>query len=169
MIMMESSLLKNTKTSSNLLLVGVGNASRGDDALGWDFVKIVAENFDDAEVEYRYQLQVEDSDLFSRYDTIIVADASHEVYTSGFQIGLCKPAPHYFFSSHAQKPETILHLTNEVFDAYPQVYVVAISGYHWELSDGLSVEAAVNLNKAISYFKQHFLDFEMTSEVVVRN
>ena len=154
--MKESLLLKNTKTKQKLLFIGVGNGSRGDDALGWEFVSRVTPNFPDAEVEYKYQLQVEDSALFSEFQTIIIADASHKDYPEGFDFKLSNPAPHYYFSSHAQHPETVLHITQQVFHAFPAVYVMAISGYQWELTDQISTKAGENLKNAIDHFLGEF-------------
>jgi hydrogenase maturation protease len=152
--MKENLLLRNLKTKEKVLFIGVGNTSRGDDALGWDFVSKAKVFFPDADLEYKYQLQVEDSELFSWYNTIIIGDASHEEHPDGFEFKSCQAAPHYYFSSHAQHPDTVLHLTHEIFKVYPSVYVMAISGYQWDLSEGLSNLALQNLNNALSYFKK---------------
>ena len=70
--------MKNLKTdSTRILLIGIGNSGRGDDGLGWKFTELVERsgyNFFDC--EYRYQLQIEDTVLISKYDTVLFVDAS---------------------------------------------------------------------------------------------
>src|SRR6478736_6461247 len=100
-----------------ILIIGVGNSGRGDDGLGWKLAEKAEELFHDVcDVEYRYQLQVEESELISRYDVVIFADATHELLENGFEFRRCQPAREYFFSSHVQSPEAILYLTDVVFD-----------------------------------------------------
>jgi Ni,Fe-hydrogenase maturation factor len=58
------------KSTSKKLIVGIGNASRGDDGLGWKFLDLLKERgFDDWELIYRYQLNVEDADLVKEADS----------------------------------------------------------------------------------------------------
>ena len=72
--MKENLLLRSSKTKEKVLFIGIGNTSRGDDALGWDFVSKAQLHFPDADVEYKYQLQVEDSEL-SVHDTLPILQA----------------------------------------------------------------------------------------------
>jgi Ni,Fe-hydrogenase maturation factor len=61
---------------SRTLLIGIGNSGRADDGLGWAFLdeveKTLPKNYD---LEYRYQLQVEDAELISHYNTVFFIDA----------------------------------------------------------------------------------------------
>ena len=135
--------MKNIKTDSpKILLIGIGNSGRGDDGLGWKFADLVEHslyNFFDC--EYRYQLQIEDSEMVSKYDKVIFADAAHSVLINGFEINACKGAGHYFYSSHIQSPETILYLANALYQRYPKAYTLGISGQYWDLKTSLSKEA----------------------------
>jgi len=91
------------------LLIGIGNGSRGDDALGWLFLKEIEEkDHGRFELEYRYQLQVEDADLISKYERVLFVDATEEHLPDGFIIKKCEPANSYFFSSHLQSPNCTL-------------------------------------------------------------
>lgn len=146
------------EVSNKVLLIGIGNSGRGDDGLGWKFTDMLKRyKFDFLDYEYRYQLQVEDTLLISRYSEVIFADASHEVLENGFEVKSCIPANHYFFSSHIQSPETILYLANDLYDKQPAAYTVAISGLYWELKTSLSKEAKKNLQSAIAFFLEDFL------------
>ena len=149
--------MKNIKAKDQrFLIIGVGNISRGDDALGWNFVSALDSVYD-FDFEYRYQLQVEDSEMISHYDKVVIVDASHEDLPDGFELKLCQAAPHYYFSSHAQKADTILHLTNEVYGAFPEVYTLAISGYQWDLDEKTSTLASENFDRALAYFRNEFI------------
>lgn len=166
--------MKNLKTDSNrILLVGIGNTGRGDDGLGWKFADFFQDNADDfIDVEYRYQLQIEDAALISRYDTIIFVDASHEKLKDGFEIKPCKAAGHFFYSSHMQSPQTILFLADSLFATSPEAFTVAISGFDWKLKTSLHSKAEKNLQSAINYFKKEYLPAihtHSTSELERRN
>jgi len=148
--------MKNIKTDSNrVLLVGIGNSGRKDDGLGWQFAEY-AELMDwpFLDVEYRYQLQVEDVMLISRYNKIYFADASHGKMQDGFECKPCTAAQHYFFSSHLQTPETILYLAKELFDKSPEAFTIAMEGQDWGLGTEMSTAAIINLDKALAFFKK---------------
>ncbi len=138
------------------LIIGIGNEGRRDDGLGWRFAE-KAEVFsaDFFDFEYRYQLQVEDAELVSRYDYVIFADATVEKFENGFDFAPCRSGGEYFFSSHLQSPEAVLHLSETLYKANPEAYIMRICGEEWEMGIGLSIPANKNLASAITYFKQH--------------
>ncbi len=151
--------MKNLKTdSTRILLIGIGNSGRGDDGLGWKFTELVERsgyNFFDC--EYRYQLQIEDTVLISKYDTVLFVDASQDALKDGFEIKSCKAASHYFYSSHMQSPETILYLANDLYNKFPEAYTIAISGHYWDLKTSLSKKAEKNVQLAFTFFIKDFL------------
>jgi hydrogenase maturation protease len=142
------------------LLIGIGNAAMGDDGLGWALADAVKEFLPkNLHTEYRYQLQVEDAMMVSDYDMVIFADASEEDLPGGFAFTPCYPAAHYFFSSHQQSPETILYLGEQLYQKKPTAFVLALSGYTWELGEELSPQAKVNLESAVQYLQS--IDFQI--------
>ncbi len=143
---------------SDILIIGIGNSGRNDDGLGWKFVDIISQSIQNSfDIEYRYQLQIEDADLVSKYNKVIFADASQAATQNGFEIIRCKKAGHYFFSSHLQSPETILYLAEMLYNKRPEAYTVAIEGQNWGLGKSLSKGAEKNLKKALAYFEKSFL------------
>jgi hydrogenase maturation protease len=131
------------------LLIAIGNTNRRDDALGWSLAALMEQQCDGwFDIEYRHQLQIEDAELVSRYEEVVFADATGEVLEQGFAWKDCRPAAHYFFSSHMQSPETVLYLAGELYNAYPRSAVLLIQGSDWQLSTGLSTEAAENLQRS---------------------
>ena len=151
--------MKNLKTdSTKILLMAIGNCGRGDDGLGWKFADLLQEKKNEnINIEYRYQLQVEDAELICYYDTIIFADASHEKQAEGFEIKPCIAAGHFYYSSHIQSPETIMFLANNLNKKYTEAYAIAISGNDWELKTSLSAAAEKNLQLALIFFNKEFL------------
>jgi Ni,Fe-hydrogenase maturation factor len=105
--------------------------------------------------EYRYQLQIEDAELVSKYEKVIFVDASRQPMGEGFSFFNCLPAPTSAFTTHQLNPETVLWLAQELFDVYPTGFVMAIGGTHWELHHGLSDQAEENFRKAIAFFKEY--------------
>lgn len=145
--------MKDTKNKSKHLIIGIGNSARADDALGWAFVSHVSQIMGDVfDYELRYQLQVEDSELICDYESILFVDATKEPLQDGFEMKRCEIAEHYYFSSHAQNPETVVYLASTLYDANPEAFVLAISGEEWDLKEAMSEAAQNNLRAAIDHF-----------------
>ncbi len=151
--------MNNLKTDdSNVLVIAIGNCGRNDDGLGWKFADYLRERgTGNMDIEYRYQLQVEDALLVSGYDLVFFVDASHANLEQGFEIKPCNAAGHYFFSSHAQTPETILYLSADLYNKIPIAYTIGIAGFNWGMGTSISYRASNNLEAAFRYFISGFL------------
>jgi hydrogenase maturation protease len=145
------------KLDHNILVLGIGNNGRQDDGLGWLFLDFLKDQETSIDLEYKYQLQIEDAELISNYDKVIFVDATKENTEDGFYLKPCLPSEKYGFSSHALAPETILHLCHKLYENYPEVSILGIQGYEWELKIGLSKKGVTNFNKAKKYFKNTVL------------
>ena len=142
----------------NVLIFGVGNTGRQDDGLGWlflDYLERLNLNF---RIEYRYQLQIEDAELLSHYNTVLFIDATKEKTEKGYSFKECNASENYSFSTHALKPETILFLTNSIYKKFPKAFVLGIEGYTWELEIGLSKVAKQNLSCVTKVFTEKLLN-----------
>ncbi|MGB5362538.1 MAG: hydrogenase maturation protease [Aureibaculum sp.] len=135
-----------------IIVLGIGNTGRQDDGLGWLFLDFLKSQKNSYVLEYRYQLQIEDAELISNYDEVIFVDATKEETNDGFFLKPCQASDKYSFSTHALAPETILYLTNKLYDHHPRSYIFGIQGYEWELKIGLSKRANENLDNAKNYF-----------------
>ncbi len=144
--------------SKKTLLFGIGNYGRADDALGWIFLdeikEYLPENFD---MEYRYQLQVEDAELASHYDVVYFIDAHVQSFEAGFSCEACMAKSVNSYTSHELEPETILYLTESIYDKKPESYVLGITGIDYELKVGLSKIARQNLSESVNYFTENIL------------
>ena len=146
--------MNDLNQTKKTLLIGIGNYGRADDALGWKFLDEFSALEDLYDFEYRYQLQIEDAELVSKYEKVIFVDASHQQLEKGFSFYSCLPAPTSAFTTHQLNPETVLWLAGELFDDSPKGYVMAIGGIQWKLHYGLSNQAKRNFKKAVAYFKK---------------
>ena len=145
------------KDSESLIIFGIGNNGRQDDGLGWKFLDFLEEQNANIDLEYRYQLQIEDAELISNYDKVIFVDATKEETENGFYLKPCHPSEAYSFSTHALNPETILYLSHNLYNHNPDASIFAIQGYDWELKIGLSNKGNINLKNAKKYFKDTVL------------
>ena len=137
---------------TNLLVIGIGNCGRADDGLGWAFLDQLEAQEADFSMAYRYQLQIEDAEMISHHPVIIFVDATEEVLPDGFKWQVCRPMGSYSYSTHALAPEAVTILCEQLYDATPKVYILAIQGNDWGLKEGLSKGAQRNLLKALKFF-----------------
>jgi len=149
-----------------ILVIGIGNSGRQDDGLGWLIIDHMLDKYKDVDKEYRYQLQIEDAELVSHYSKVIFVDATKEQVDHGFYIKDCKASISHGVSSHALHPETIIGLTNDLYDKFPEAFILGVQGYQWELKTGISEEARINLKKAISALPK-WLSFDSAKETVI--
>lgn len=151
---------------SKIIIIGIGNSGREDDGLGWAFLDEIKPklptHFD---VEYRYQLQIEDAELISHYDKVYFVDAHKQALENGVIISPCLPKDVHGFSSHALHPETIQFLVNSVYDKNPESYIIGISGGSFELKIGLTSKGKENLDKALSYFLNDFVKLMLPTNI----
>jgi hydrogenase maturation protease len=150
-----------------ILVIGIGNTGRQDDGLGWLVIDHILEDYNDIRKEYRYQLQIEDAELVSHYSKVIFVDATKEQVDNGFYLKPCKGSIGHGLSSHALHPETILGLTNELYDKYPEAFILGIQGYYWGLQVGISEQARVNFKKTINALPK-ILSFDTENDTVFR-
>jgi hydrogenase maturation protease len=160
--------MNDLKMGNKILMIGIGNNGRNDDALGWKFVDEFVSRDDIFTIEYRYQLQIEDALLISEYKKVIFVDASRKEYKNGFSFYRCIPARSETFTTHKLEPETVLWLANDLFNQSPEVYVMAISGMRWELHQGVTLVAQHNFERAVSFFKEWHQEMRTDAEVVMK-
>ena len=136
---------------ADTLVFGIGNAGRADDGLGWAFLdRVRCKPGFAAQAEYRYQLQVEDALLASRFGHVVFVDASREELPGGYRWGPCAAQAASAFTTHVLPPAAVLHYCHTLYDAAPRAELRALQGYRWDLHNGLSERAAANLAAALA-------------------
>jgi hydrogenase maturation protease len=136
-----------------LLLIGYGNAGRGDDGLGPAFAqRIAGAGLPGCRTEIDYQLTPEHALLVAEAGTVVFADA---------ETGLDRPFRFERLyadntgeiASHALAPGAVLALAGMLYGKAPEAWVLGISGRDFgSVSEGLSEPAARNLDLAIARF-----------------
>ena len=145
------------KEENKILVLGIGNVGRQDDGLGWLLLDYLEETkFENLDLEYRYQLQIEDAELLCHYKTVIFVDATKENTNEGFYYRICEASDKHSFSTHELCPETVLFLANNLYQHKPKAFIFGIQGYEWNLVIGLSEKAKVNFEKAKKYLVSKF-------------
>jgi hydrogenase maturation protease len=139
--------------SSLSLIYGIGNVGRQDDGLGWAFVDwLEAEALcTRAEIRRHYQLHLEDAELISHKKRVLFVDATKDASVESFTLERAEPKMDFSFTSHAISISSIMATCQQCFQRLPEVYVLAIRGYEWELKMGLTQEARHNLNDATAH------------------
>lgn len=155
----------STEVNKKCLILGIGNCGRQDDGLGWEFLDLLQNTPNSKfifKLEYRYQLQIEDAELLCNYDYVFFVDASKRILEDGFVIKKGIPSNQHGFTSHSLTPETILFISNQLYNHQPKSYIIEIEGFKWNLMQGLSKRAIINLKNAFNYFLL-FLNTELKS------
>lgn len=147
-----------------VLVFGIGNESRGDDALAPLLVRDLEEWARAAGLDGRvelmedYQLQVEHvTDLQGRIAVLFVdADVSCD---APFHFSEIDAGHDNSYTSHAMTPFALLHAYRQVYgtDA-PACHLLRVRGYGFELGEALSPEASDNLAQAVAQARSWLAD-----------
>jgi hydrogenase maturation protease len=134
------------------LVIGIGNPSRGDDAVGpLAIERLEALNLPDVELLTDFQLQVEYLlDLEGRQEVVFI-DASL-VGDGPFTFSPVTAMEDQSFTSHALSPGAVLAAYERHYGRLaPSSFVLAIRAYEFELGEGLCPAAAANLEAALAF------------------
>jgi len=132
-----------------VLVLAVGNPSRGDDALGPELAaRLEAAALPDVEIIVEFQLQIENAlDLVGR-ERVIFIDAGTGT-PAPFELRRAAPAADFLHTSHALSPEAVLATYERVTGAAsPEAWVLCVRGEAFELGEGLSEAAGGHLEAA---------------------
>jgi len=137
----------------SLLLIGYGNAGRGDDGLGPAFAeRISSANLKNCTVDIDYQLTVEHALQVSDAETVVFVDAVIGSATP-FCFEPVQADNTADLASHSLLPEAVLTLADMLYDKAPKAFVLGITGESFgEVAEGLSDAAHKNLDLAEAFF-----------------
>lgn len=137
-------------SAAPLLILAVGNPSRGDDALGPMLLDRLREAAD-SDVEYieDFQLQVEHAlDLAGR-QAVLFVDAALPGAAVGASLTPLRADAQVPPASHALRPQAVLCVAQQLPDPVPPAWQLAIEGERFALGEGLSPCAQQNLEAAV--------------------
>ncbi len=139
------------------LVFGIGNSGRSDDGLGWAFLdRLQEETILSGQLEYRYQLQVEDAALISGVDRVIFIDSYRGDLPNGFQWTPCEPMKEFAFTTHVLPPGAVLSLCRDLYGKSPRADTLMVQGACWDLQIGISPEAERHLENALRFFRSYW-------------
>ncbi len=138
---------------ASCLIYGIGNVGRQDDGLGWAFVDWLElrGRCPNAEIQRNYQLLLEDADLISTKKRVLFIDATKDAAVTSFTLERAAPKMDFTFTSHAISIPAVMATCQQCFDRLPEVHVLAIRGFEFELELGLTPAAQRNLDEATAY------------------
>ncbi len=141
--------------NSSSLIYGIGNIGRQDDGLGWAFIDWLEEESicPKAELMRHYQLHLEDADLISYKKQVLFVDATKALDVESIQLENMQAKMDFSFSSHAISIPSIMATCKQCFEKVPEVQLLTIKGYEWELQLGLTEKAKQNLKVATDFFR----------------
>ena len=149
-----SAVVAESTDLRDAMLIGIGNDGRGDDGLGWAFLKAIEQDEEfRGPIFYRYQLQIEDAELISHARRVVFVDASHHALPEGYRCQTCEPTHEVEFTSHQLSPQTVLFLCQQLYEEIPFAELLQIEGSSWDLQLGLSAAAKSNLAGAVRFFQ----------------
>ncbi len=144
-----------------VLVLAVGNPSRGDDALGPELAsRIEAAGWPGVEVIIEFQLQVEHAlDLEGRERVLFIdagtgTTAPYELrksvpFTKFQSIGDSVNGTDFLYTTHALPPDAVLATYQRIKgEQPPEAWVLCVRGERFELGESLTPEAARNLEAA---------------------
>ena len=139
-----------------VLVIGIGNPSRGDDAIGpLAIERLEAIGLPGVDLLTDFQLQVEHAlDLMGRREVIFVdATVAGE---RAFSFDPITPEADQGATTHALAPAAVLDVYRRYTDApLPTARVLAVRGVEFELGAPLSEAAARNLDAALEALVAH--------------
>jgi len=156
--------------SKEILIIGIGNIGRSDDALAWHFLDQIESLYPNQyTIEYRYQLQIEDAHLIANYRQVIFVDAYMLHHNAGYKWQKIKPKNTGTYTSHELLPEKVLFLCQEIYRKSPETHLLAISGKNFGLSCTMTNYAQDNLQKALSFFVDTITSDTKKTDIILNN
>lgn len=131
-----------------VLVYGIGNPGRQDDALGVRVVEALERVTPpvSATLEANYQLAPEDALLLSQHDVVIFVDATMDPdAATPFAVTSVSPGAIHAFTSHALDMGTLVELCRRLYGHAPRAYAMALPAYQFEVNADLSPLAAAHL------------------------
>jgi hydrogenase maturation protease len=132
----------------SFFVLGYGNPGRQDDGLGPKAAeRIESLGLPFVTTDAAFQLNIEDAEAISRFDSVIFVDAS--LSTPGpFLFERIYPSDEVTFTSHSVSPGSVMKLAADHFGHVPEAYLMGIRGYSFEFEEGLTDLARANLDVA---------------------
>ena len=145
------------------LVIGYGNPSRGDDALGPLFLeRLEALRSSDSALDCfdtltDFQLQIEHAMDMHGYRQVVFVDAAVNLERP-FRFELLHAERDDSFTTHALNPSAVLAVYEEFYGSpAPESCLLRIRGKQFDLGQGLSETAEESLDAALGFLAAHLM------------
>ena len=137
------------KRRAPVVVLAVGNPSRGDDAVGPELAaRLEAAALPDVEVIVDFQLQVEHALDVAARERVIFVDAGSGT-PAPFAVRRVHAAEEHLHTTHALSPGAVLATHRRVVgEVAPEAWLLCVRGESFALGEGLSAGAMANLEAA---------------------
>ena len=142
---------------AELLVLAVGNPSRGDDALGPQFLEQLTiwqdqrDDWEEVELLSDFQLHIEHAVDLENRKLVLFVDASVSC-PSPFQFSRLQPVRDASYTSHALSPAAVLYVYQQINQVPPPpAFQLAIRGQSFALGQPLSAAAKTHLTAALAF------------------
>lgn len=142
---------------AELLVLAVGNPSRGDDALGPQFLEQLTiwqdqrDDWEEVELLSDFQLHIEHAVDLENRKLVLFVDASVSC-PSPFQFSRLQPMRDTSYTSHALSPAAVLYVYQQINQVPPPpAFQLAIRGQSFALGQPLSAAAKTHLTAALAF------------------
>ena len=142
-----------------VVIIGYGNPSRGDDAVGPLLIEALEQDQkhcnsrSSCELITDFQLQIEHVTDLEERKILLFIDAALSAKPP-FEFTRITPKKDHSYSSHSLTPATLLSIYEAVFKK-PSVpaYLLKIPGYQFELGKPLSQQSSLHIKQATDFIK----------------
>lgn len=150
---------------ADTLIIGIGNADRQDDGVGWHIVKNLAERLGEtvpadpgeivevktnlADMMFIQQIYPELAEILSHYKRACFVDA-HTAEVAD-EISWTPLQPEYEKSplTHHMSPSTVLSIGATIYDHMPEAILLSVRGYYFQFERALSPQTKSLATEAI--------------------
>lgn len=146
--------------AARVIVLGFGNPSRGDDALAWELLRLIAAQRcptpgqHSLELVADTQLQIEHALQLAHRDLALFVDASVPGNAS-YHFTRISAARDTTYTSHALSPAAVLYVYEQLFsDTPPPAFLLSIRGTQFGLDAPLSAEASAHLKSAFRFWQE---------------
>ncbi len=147
-----------------ILLLGYGNPSRGDDALGVLLLEqLPAACLQAVELLTDFQLQIEHALDLKNRQLVLFADAS-VANTKPINFSQLQPVYDNSYTTHAMNPAAVMQVYQDIEKAAPPpCFLLTMQAVKFELGEGLSDIAIESLQQAVALVEKLFAQPTLTA------
>lgn len=151
---------------ADTLIIGIGNADRQDDGVGWHILKNLAERLgktvpedpgeivevetDKADLIFILQIYPELAETISHYQRVCFVDAHTADIAEEISWTTLNPEYEKSPLTHHMSPRTVLSIGAAIYGQMPETILVSVRGYHFQFERALSAETESLAKQAIN-------------------